>query len=313
MKKVILLSLFTLILSLPSAVNAESISARLVPNKYQIIAKPGASITLPYTIYNLGDPTTYMFEIRMLASSDNQATLQTINCPAPSVTSVTCEGFDFTLSNGNSMFTTPFLMYADDAQAGELTIQVPTTSVEQDYYFSFNLKQETIAGLQGSSTVILKPVLAAPISISVSNTGKLNQKITIPSLQLKDTQTISFLGKRIVIAESNRRLPLSLTIANTGSHLASVSGTLKVNTNQNIVDINPISIPAESQISLEIPHDFTGLLGWLSFTTQVQTADASQTVYAAADVLFLPLRLLGIFCFIFFCVGLFILHKYVKK
>src|SRR3989338_3937484 len=125
---------FLIILStffIPQTVHASQFSFSQSPQSHEVMAKPGSTVILPYTLTNVGDPSVMELQIYALSVKDSEGSYDSIPYYSDNP-----EKIQFYLNNSLHSLQEPFFMNTSEAITYEIAVQVPENIKEGDYYFA---------------------------------------------------------------------------------------------------------------------------------------------------------------------------------
>lgn len=248
----IILFISLLLLAMPLRVQAQEISLGLSPKKSHIVAKPGTTISLPYTLSNYGDATLTTMYLMILENADSVG-----NYTVLPITERSSIQPDFTFVEA---VDTPFLLLAKEQFSGTLVIDIPSDIKDGDYYYVLAAKTQSSQGFETSSTIKINGAIATPIFISVSKNGITQSKLTSPILQLEKTFSFSFFPS-LLFLDSKNPIKGHVLVENQGKNRTALTGTFQIDRLFSILPFNnkknAISekdILAHSRMKLDLPQ-----------------------------------------------------------
>ncbi len=219
----VVLSLFV---SQISIVQAQQFSFSLKPAQNHVIAKPGASIVLPYTLVNTGDPTVVKLQPYLLSVKDSGGSYDLI----PYYSDV--PDFPvFTTSDAALRIGEPFLISAQEAIEFDVIVVTNEHLKEGDYYFTFVVESEPTEGFEDTSHISLQSGIGSNIYLSISKDGNLSSSGEITQFSVQPQFTLSLGNRQLALFDSFQPVPILLTVANKGKRILQASGTLSVQSN----------------------------------------------------------------------------------
>jgi len=218
--------LMTIILSalfFTPSVHASQFSFSQSPQSHEVMAKPGSTVILPYTLTNVGDPSVMQLQIYALSVKDSQGSYEIIPHYSDNP-----EKIQFYLNNSLHSLQEPFFMNTSEAISYEIAIQVPENVREGDYYFAVVGQTEQNEGFVDTSTVFLQGGVGSIIYLSVSSDGSLNQAGNITQFGVQSNHSIVWGNTEYRIFDSFADIPIVLSVANTGVNYFQAKGTVSV-------------------------------------------------------------------------------------
>ncbi len=214
----IILLIGLLLLIIPVHVGAQEINLGLSPQKSTLIAKPGTTISIPYTLSNYGDATLTTMYIMTLESADSVGNYTVLPRAETSVQP------DFTFTES---VDSPFLLLAKEQFSGTLVIDIPSDIKEGDYYYVLAAKTQSSQGFETSSTIKINGAIAIPIFITVSQSGITQSKLGPPVLQLEKAFTLPFFPS-LLFMDSKNPIEGSVLVENQGKNRTTLTGTYEI-------------------------------------------------------------------------------------
>lgn len=330
MKQAILIFSFTFIFLNSTAVaNAQSFSMELTPQLYELVSQRDKTITLPYTITNLGDPQAITLSMYTTSIKDNEGNTD-ISYYQQKDNQITFEILNSTVS-----LDKPFLLKSKNTLDFELTITIPESVNESDYLFSLIAETEPQQGFGNTSGVIMQGGIGTNIVLTVTDSGSIDQKGKIAQYEILDTKKFTFLGKEYIFFNSGDSIPIILIAANSGMNVTKASGSITV-IPQNVNDkdefpsftIPPQLIPAGSQRILQATNGEScenselckkntsllvkaPLLGIYKLSSVVSFGETSQISYG--NITFISFPLVEAASIILLLVGLIFIFLFLRK
>lgn len=217
------LSIFLLVAAHINTVNAQPFSFTLQPAYNQVIARPGSSAILPYTLTNTGDPTVVTLKVYFLSMKDSTGSYELIpyNSDIPNLP-------QFTTSDSALNLNEPFLIASQEAIEFDLIMTTAAETEERDYYFTFVVESEPSEGFEDTSRIILQSGIGSNIYLSVSTSGSIQSAGEITQFTVQPQYTFRFGNHEIALFDSYQPVPLLLTVANKGERIFQTSGTITV-------------------------------------------------------------------------------------
>jgi len=268
-------------------VNAQAFSLSQSPEYYYVIAHPGSSLTLPFTLTNSGDPIVLKlvpYQMRT-TGSDERFELSEINLESELAPQV-------------KLVSEPFLAKTAEMFSYNAEITVPETVTGGDFYFTVMAESEPNEGFEDVSTINVKGRVGSVIFMTVTRDGALDQK---GSIALFDTQipSISIFGKPFKFLDSYQKIPLILTVVNKGENVFQAQGTISIKSNsKKRIDssthfLTPRYITSNSQITLQISDDTdikAPFFGFMTAKASVYIGHLEEPLTATTSYIVLPIK-----------------------
>lgn len=197
---------------------AQQVSLSLSPPLIELLAKPGKSVLIAYTLENLGDPVILSTKVLPFIPLDNQGKIQI----KPDF-----EGpIRFSLENSNLNLGQSFFLRNKQSQQLLLRIRVPEGAPEGDYYYSFLVESQPSLGALNESSSFSKATIGGNILITVSESGQTNIKGKINLFDVVPRYQIKIFGKSVKIFESSDLIPVVLILENNGKNFIKPQGEI---------------------------------------------------------------------------------------
>lgn len=211
---IIFLLSFLFIHSTP--VYAQSISLSLSPPLVQGIIKPGKSILVAYTIRNGGDPAIVVPNVLPFrpGGKNGQIVLQK-KLSGP---------LQFKLQNDANALDEEFLLQTGKSMQLLLEINVPQTTPENDYYYSFLISTKNPQTENSDTTSIAQGAIGSNIILTVSKTG---ESIILPTVETFSLAGGTKVGNSILF-DSFDKIPVELVVKNNGKNMFSPQGNIQL-------------------------------------------------------------------------------------
>jgi len=229
-----------------SLVHAQQFAFSLNPSQNHVIAKPGATIILPYILTNTGDPTVMKLQVYLLTSNDSTGSYELIpyNSDVPDFP-------QFTTSDVTLKIDEPFLISSREAVEFDLIMKSNENIAEGDYYFTLVAETEPTEGFGDTSSLILESGIGSNIYLSITKDGRLQTNGEITQFTVQPQYSFRFGNKEIAFFDSFEPVPVLLTVANKGKRVLQASGTItvqpKLNSETTVIPISKQYILANSQ------------------------------------------------------------------
>lgn len=251
---------------IPTAVHAQEVQLGITPLKYSLIAKPGASISLPFTLTNYADATLVTHQIVRVEKTDSLGNYTLLPLEE------TNQHPQFSLEE---LSDEPFLLLAKEKFTTLATITVPSETKEGDYYYALVLQTQYSQGFETTSSIQMSGGIALPVFITVSNTGSVKYKLSEPSIHLDDTFHLPFVSKDIFFLDSRHAIKGEIIIENTGNNMAEITPSLLFDNKK--LPLAQGTILAHSRKNFKFTHTPTPLFGTHMLKTSNGNSQLTQT------------------------------------
>ncbi len=295
--KITILAIIFLCILTAVPVNAQQISLSISPPLVEIVAKPGKSLLIAYTLDNGGDPvvvTSTAVPFQPSGTLGNISLKDEYEGPV-----------QFSLENSDIQLNQPFFLRGNAKQQLLLRIRIPEGAPEADYYYTFLNTTEAPPAADGSSETRAKTSIGANIIITVTDTGQLETKGKITTFDVRTPHTFSFFNRKVNLFDSGTSIPVMLQVQNWGKNAVKSNGTISLRGNFGELatySIVPQNILSESQrlllatpsaelirnpATLVIPGFF---IGTYKLSAVVNFGEGSPNLYASSSFVALPLK-----------------------
>ena len=210
-------------LFIPRVVHASQFSFSQSPQSHEVMAQPGKTVILPYTLTNVGDPSVMELQIYALSVKDSQGSYEIIPHYSDNL-----EKIQFYLSNSQHTLQEPFFMNTSEAITYEIAIHIPENVREGDYYFVVVGQTEQNEGYVDTSTIFLQGGVGSIIYLSVSSDGSLNQAGNITQFGVQSNHSIIWKNTEYRVFDSFADIPIVLSVVNSGMNYFQAIGTISV-------------------------------------------------------------------------------------
>ncbi len=227
-------------------VHAAQFSFTQSPQSHEVMAKPGSTAILPYTLTNVGDPSVMELQIYTLSVKDSQGSYDIIPHYSDNP-----EKIQFYLNNSLHSLQEPFFMNTSEAITYEIAVRVPENMKEGDYYFAVVGQTEQNKGFVDTSTIFLQGGVGSIIYLSVSSDGSINQTGSIAQFGVKSTHSVILANTEYRVFDSFADIPIVLSVANTGMNYFQAKGTISVRStlvgsNAQLIELAPTFLLSDS-------------------------------------------------------------------
>ncbi len=288
--KLFYLLLILIIFFLPGAAYAQSFSLSLSPEKHEIISKRGQTITLPYSLSNLGDPQLLSLNVHSLKAADESKAYEL----SPFEQSANAPGF--AVVNAEMELGKPFLMNGKSTVLFDLQITVPQNVPQRDYYFTFIAESEGMKGAEGQSSIQLEGGVGSHILLTVTDTGQIDHSAQIALFDIPSAYSIKLKGEKYYFVDSFRAIPFGITLVNNGKNYIKTSGTISTSSNAplKLPESTILASSTETFSSTLVPGLFTQKIVGIDTITATFTVADSQVLYANTRIIALPILALKV-------------------
>ena len=313
----ILLTLYSLLLSPPAS--AQQLSLSMTPPLLEVVMKPGKSILIAYSVFNLADPAV----LRSRVSS-----FEPLNTRGDIRIKENLEGpIRFTLDNADLQMGDSFFAKTRDKKQLLLRIRAPEGAPEGDYYYTFLVEAQAPPGAEGVSSSQTQGRIGSNILITLTNSGRVDINGKISSFDVLSGFPMNFFGKKIRIFDSADKIPVRLEAANEGRNLIKPNGDITLTGNfgeKSTYSILPQNILAGSRrfltatpsaelfrplpepVSLVLSGFF---LGNYKLSTKMSFGEGSPNVFGETSFFALPIKfLMGLLIVI--VLGLYLVRRF---
>lgn len=238
------------LLFIPRVVDASQFSFSQSPQSYEVVAKPGATIVLPYTLTNVGDPSVMQLQIYALSIKDSQGSYEIIPHYSDNPGKI-----QFYLNNSRHLLREPFFMNTSEAISYEVAVGIPEHMKPGDYYFAVVGQTEQNEGFVETSTIFLQGGVGSIIYLTISPDGTYSHSGKITQFGIQSNYSITWGNVEYQIVDSFDDLPIVLSVANTGANHFQVNGTISVRpvflgSDSRLITLNSTQILSEASKTL---------------------------------------------------------------
>ena len=264
--------IYTLLTPQISSVYAQQFGISLKPVQSHVIAKPGSTITLPFTLTNTGDPIVVKLQPYLLSVKDSTGSYELIpyNSDIPDFP-------QFTTSDSALRIGEPFLISSQEAIEFDVIIVTNENIEEGDYYFTFVVESDPTEGFEDTSHIMLQSGIGSNIYLSVSKDGKLQSSGEITQFNVQPQFTFRFRNQQLAFFDSYQPIPILVTVANKGKRILQVSGSISV---RSLTSSTATVIPVTEQYVLA---NSQRLLSGTS-NEDIQTSDTTTAIIPGAFI-----------------------------
>ena len=244
MKYTLLLIVFTLFLVRP--VYAAQFAFSQSPQAHEVIARPGATVILPFTLTNVGDPTVMELRVYTVLVKDSQGSYALIPHYSDNPNSP-----EFYLNDSTHLLSEPFFINTSEAIEYEVAIHIPEGIREGDYYFAVVGQSAQNKGFVDTSTMFFQGGVGSMVYLTVSSDGVLHQSGSITQFDVQSKHIFTWHNKKYHVFDSFKNIPFVLSIANAGSNLFKAAGTISIRpiflgTDAQLLSTDPTYVMAET-------------------------------------------------------------------
>lgn len=281
---------------IPTAVHAQEVQLGITPLKYNLLAKPGASISLPFTLTNYADATLVTHKIVRVEKTDSLGNYTLLPLEE------TDQHPQFSLEE---LSEEPFLLLAKEKITSLVTLTVPSETKEGDYYYALVLQTHHSQGFETTSSIQMSGGIALPVFVTVSKTGSVTYKISQPDIHLDDTFHLPFVSKNIFFLDSRHPIKGEIIIENTGNYMAEITPTVLFNKKK--IPIEQSTILAHSRKNFIFIHAPTPLFG--KHILKISNGNSQMNQITQLQLISFPFTYFFIFLTIFIVVIFAVVYK----
>jgi hypothetical protein len=303
--------IFVVITTIVSPVFAESFSLSLNPEKHELIAKPGNTITLPYSLSNVGDAQALTFKVYSLKPNDDGTSYEL------SPFEQTTKTPQFAIVNAAFELNKTFLMHGKSTVLFDVEVTIPENTPRKDFYVTLVAESDGLKGEDGMSSIQLEGGIGSHILLSVTDSGTIDQEAKISQFEIHSAPSIKIFGKNYSIVDKNKPIQFSLTLANQGNNYIYTNGKIGTSSS-NGLNLPHSTILANSTRTIssfakkEDQLFSKKLFGFDTVMAKIQVGN-SKVLYSNANIIVVPVKMILIL-FVFLVVSLsayfyFILRK----
>lgn len=227
--------LFTLILIDATArpVSAESLSVQIDPAFHHAIIEPGKSLSVNYTFTNLGDPNVYTFQLYRVTGHDE---LGTIELALQAETPINLE-----LRQDGSRMEDAILMRTNEEITFTSRVTIPAGTQPGEYAFALVGRREAQPSQEGTITTRLTGGVGALLLLTVATDTEEVPDAQITEFSIGDPFHLSLFGADFQLFSSNEPIPITLRVANNGTHHIIPRGTIDIEPTVGSIESHPIT------------------------------------------------------------------------
>lgn len=189
------------------------------PSRVDLMIKPAQKVTVSFKIVNHGDPQTFTPRFMNAAPDSASGTLALSKSARTPAT--------FTFPNGRRDTGDPVFIKTNESVT--IPVIVETAAGEQkDYYYYFLAEVQPGGIREGKASLQLTPRIGVPVIITLTNAAEREAKGAISVFSVKPDYSFRLFGKEINLVESGNRVPVVLSVSNTGSSFINPQGKIVV-------------------------------------------------------------------------------------
>lgn len=300
---------------------AQQVDLSISPPLIEVVAKPGKTLLIAYTIRNGGDPMIIRSAVLPFKPQGNRGNI---------ILGDEYEGpIQFLLDNADLQLNEPFFLRSNGQQQLLLRIRVPEGAPEGDYYYTFLAESDAPPGLDGTSSARAKVSIGSNIIITITGTGQLEAKGRITLFDVLSTRTLSFLHHTLHIFDSGEPVPVVLQIANMGKNFVKSSGNITLRGNfgetaqyaildQNILSESQRILTATPSAQIDTRQPASLILsgffvGNYKLSTVVNFGEGTPNLYASTSFIALPFKIIGGLILTILVIGVLLYRKSNSK
>lgn len=208
------------ILHFNNKASAQEASLSISPPLTELYVKPDKSLVLSYKLQNLSDPL--YLSCRILGFSPSGIKGQFLIKDK-------FEGpVQFKLNNEDIKFNQPFFLNSQETKDFFLQIRLSEGTPEQDYYYVFLFEGKTASNIESGVSSLNKVSVAAPIIITASKTGQLENYGKIADFNIVNGFSLNIFGRKIKLIDSFAPILPRLILANQGKNFIKPTGVMQL-------------------------------------------------------------------------------------
>lgn len=277
---------------------AQQFTLSLSPPLLELIIKPGKSILIAYTLENLGDPTYLNAKVVSFEPQDNLGNIRLKERADGPIR--------FSLDNSQIDLNQPFFLKTRQKEQLLLRIKAIDGASEGDYYYTLLVSSQPREVREGESIGAARASLGANILITVTESGKIQNKGKVAIFEVLPRWRLNLGKKSLNLFDSNDKIPLILVIENKGKNLIKPQGEIVLTgsfSTKAKYEVLPQNILAESQrliaatpsaeIEIKKPASLVlsgFFLGSYKLSTSVNFGPGTSTLTASTSFIALPLK-----------------------
>jgi hypothetical protein len=230
----------------PRNTHGQAISLEITPQKYTVVAKPGARVYLPFRLENFGDPTIVKVRVVRLRDGTNTDTLNIR--PAGNQFAV------FEITNTAYQFNDPFLITPNETIPIPVYATIRTDIEETDYRFGLLVETVPPQPPEGEVSLGVHGTVISPLLFQVTADAQDNKDFRITLFDVRPQFEVPFFGKTISLFNRSTAVPLVVRAQNGAKHSVELHGSITTQNSIGSRDVyNIISqrVPAETDIILQ--------------------------------------------------------------
>lgn len=227
-------------------VQAQQFAFSLQPAQNHVIAKPGASMVLPYKLTNTGDPTVVKLQPYILTVKDSTGSYELIpyHSDIPNFP-------QFGTSDAALKLGEPFLISSQEAIEFDVIIVTNENIEERDYYFTFVAELDPTEGFKDTSRIILQSGIGSNIYLSITKDGSIQSTGEITQFNVQPQYNFNVRNHKIALFDSFQPVPIFLTVVNKGQRILQTSGSVSIRSSMSsettVIPISEQFVLANSQ------------------------------------------------------------------
>ncbi len=192
----------------PKFAEAQQIDLTVLPPTMELLIKPGAQVQIPFTITNRSDVVSLVPLIKTFTILNDEK----------SVEYGSAEGLPIKMSfnDERSEPANGLTLNKGETKKLFLNLVVPSSTPEGDYYLAFLVETQP-EYLDKQYSARIKTQVAAPLLVTVSQTGKTQAKGTIDIFEIGGNMFDSF-----------DSIPVKLRVLNQGRNVVRAGGTITI-------------------------------------------------------------------------------------
>jgi len=201
-------ALIFIAIGIEAPVNAQQIDLSVSPPKLEVLVKPGAQLSIPYSITNAGDNVDFKLLVKTFSVVQQKKSVE--------YGSIEKLPMKFSFINENLETVETVTVSRGTVKNIFLQLDVSERATEGDYYIVFIVEtQPDFLDKQFSSRI--KSQIASPLLITITKTGKTQIRGAISALEVNGG-----------IFDSLDSIALKLLVKNKGKNVANAGGSVTV-------------------------------------------------------------------------------------
>lgn len=232
-------------------IHAQQFSFSLAPQSEHIIARPGISLSLPYTLTNLADPgivTLHRYILQYTDATGTPALLPFYN-DDPAFPTITTD-------DSSKPFEQAFLLSTGSSEEFNVLFTLPADLAAGEYAFAITAEAEPQSAFAEKTQITLQPGIGSRIFLTVTTDGAVSADGAIALFSAQSPYGLHIGGRQYKLFDSQHDIPIILTVANEGTTLFQTSGNITTRTvlpffRPDEIDLTSVWVPAGTQRTMK--------------------------------------------------------------